>query len=78
LRQAPEVFSESKMNHKADIYALGVIINEAIARRPPWDYDTPFQVRVASIYHCFVISAQATEKKRGFYRHAAEWRNKMP
>jgi serine/threonine protein kinase len=26
------------------VYALGMIMNEMLARRPPWDYETPFQV----------------------------------
>jgi serine/threonine protein kinase len=26
------------------MYALGIILNEMTARRPPWKYDTPFQV----------------------------------
>eukprot|EP00873_Tetraselmis_striata_P043000 jgi/Tetstr1/463264/TSEL_008189.t1 len=41
---APETFTQSKLHEKADIYALGVILNEMASRQPPWDYETPFQV----------------------------------
>jgi serine/threonine protein kinase len=43
--QAPEVFTAKRTHAKADIYALGVIMNEAICARPPWGSDTPFQAR---------------------------------
>eukprot|EP00873_Tetraselmis_striata_P016363 jgi/Tetstr1/436627/TSEL_025423.t1 len=41
---APEVFGDSKINHKTDIYAFAVILNEAISQRPPWNHNTAFQI----------------------------------
>jgi len=41
---APEIFTDCKSHDTADMYALGVIMNEMMARKPPWAYDTPFQV----------------------------------
>eukprot|EP00192_Tetraselmis_astigmatica_P000710 CAMPEP_0117663070 /NCGR_PEP_ID=MMETSP0804-20121206/8388_1 /TAXON_ID=1074897 /ORGANISM="Tetraselmis astigmatica, Strain CCMP880" /LENGTH=1263 /DNA_ID=CAMNT_0005470007 /DNA_START=319 /DNA_END=4111 /DNA_ORIENTATION=- len=41
---APEVFTVQKIHDKADIYALAVILNECISRKPPWEMEVPFQV----------------------------------
>lgn len=43
--QAPEVFTAQRTHDKADIYALAVILNEAMSSSPPWSFETPFQVR---------------------------------
>ena len=43
--QAPEVFTNAKIHDKADIYALGIIMNECLTRQAPFEnYEMPFQV----------------------------------
>eukprot|EP00873_Tetraselmis_striata_P025173 jgi/Tetstr1/445437/TSEL_033218.t2 len=51
---APEVFTAQRTHDKADIYALAVILNEAMSSSPPWSFETPFQV----------IYAVSVKKKR--------------
>lgn len=36
LYMAPEMFNGTRLDEKADVYALGVILNECYTRRQPW------------------------------------------
>mmetsp|Transcript_10114 Transcript_10114/g.26095 ORF Transcript_10114/g.26095 Transcript_10114/m.26095 type:complete len:787 (+) Transcript_10114:250-2610(+) len=52
---APEVFSHCKLHDKVDMYALGVILNEMLSRKPPWSNDSwhaaAFQIMYAVTVH---------------------------
>mmetsp|Transcript_4586 Transcript_4586/g.11781 ORF Transcript_4586/g.11781 Transcript_4586/m.11781 type:complete len:425 (+) Transcript_4586:1281-2555(+) len=49
---APEMFTGSKFTEKVDVYALGCVLCEALARQAPWAGQTNFGVIV---YHVSVV-----------------------
>ena len=47
---APEQFAGAHCDEKVDVYALATILNECIARRPPWrDFGNAFQVSLSAL-----------------------------
>lgn len=46
---APEMFTGSKFSEKVDVYALGCILCEALARQAPWAGQTNFGVIVYNV-----------------------------
>lgn len=48
---APEQSLGQKVDHRADIYALGIILYELMVGRPPYQADTPMAVALAHIHN---------------------------
>eukprot|EP00873_Tetraselmis_striata_P019687 jgi/Tetstr1/439951/TSEL_003017.t1 len=44
IYMAPEIFVNAKVHDRADVYSLGVIMNQMISRAAPWKGMQPFQV----------------------------------
>ena len=49
---APEQFNGARVDEKVDVYALGVILNEAYTRRPPWKESTHFFQIILKVDRC--------------------------
>eukprot|EP01025_Chloroclados_australasicus_P038580 TRINITY_DN39816_c0_g1_i1.p1 TRINITY_DN39816_c0_g1~~TRINITY_DN39816_c0_g1_i1.p1 ORF type:complete len:508 (-),score=57.89 TRINITY_DN39816_c0_g1_i1:700-2094(-) len=63
---APELYTEGRINHKADIYSLGVLLWELYSGQRPWDREQEFRVifRVGSNAERPIIPESCPENYR--------------